>query len=430
MKRKWTFAFLCGLLIVGVVITPVHSDAAPTLTIDGVSAGTLQQTTCPTGFNSCWLIPGTTGTGRRIGNWMVADVSTTNKARVLINDVGTVGSVDAMKFTGVTLTPIVISGTKTTSVVIRNTFTAGQPKGDYKWGMGMGGYFDPPATENVVGDRLRLAATGVFPDSINMGTLDTGTFTTPTLFNVNGSVTRSLSATTVKSACDTGGGFCRPTITFTFTDTDAGWDRLFLNDSMIAAGGTCREDESPSDVPLGPPDPLPPILSCRAVENLINQVILKDMLDSIKSAKAAGAVVSETCVGGCGNGTIRIQKSFVNSGTPDGTFGFHGTGEDIPTAFVITTAGGTGSITFNNLATDLAGGQRTIEEIVFPDETGTGAIWILESVSCKTENKATTWSALHDDREALIGVTVSNLANADTLICTFTNERFSKEFGE
>ncbi len=50
MKRKWTFAFLCGLLIVGVVITPVHSDAAPTLTIDGVSAGTLQQTTCPTGL--------------------------------------------------------------------------------------------------------------------------------------------------------------------------------------------------------------------------------------------------------------------------------------------------------------------------------------------------------------------------------------------
>ena len=154
------------------------------------------------------------------------------------------------------------------------------------------------------------------------------------------------------------------------------------------------------------------------------------MLDSIKSAKAAGAVVAETCVGGCGNGTIRIQKSFVNSGTPDGTFGFHGTGEDIPTAFVITTAGGTGSITFNNLATDLAGGQRTIEEIVFPDETGTGATWILDSVSCKTENKATTWSALHDDRKALIGVTVSNLANADTLTCTFTNDRFSKEFGE
>jgi hypothetical protein len=205
---------------------------------------------------------------------------------------------------------------------------------------------------------------------------------------------------------------------------------LFLNDSMIAAGGTCREDESPSDVPLGPPDPLPPILSCRAVENLINQVILKDMLDSIKSAKAAGAVVSETCVGGCGNGTIRIQKSFVNSGTADGTFGFHGTGEDIPTAFVITTVGGTGSLTFNNLATDEAGGERTIEEIVFPDETGTGAIWILESVSCKSEKGTTTWREFLDDTKALIGVTEIKLANADTLICTFTNERFSKELGE
>ena len=74
MKRKWTFAFLCGLLIVGVVITPVHSATPPTLTIDGTSAGALQQTTCPTGFNSCWLIPGTTGTGRQIGRWWVADV--------------------------------------------------------------------------------------------------------------------------------------------------------------------------------------------------------------------------------------------------------------------------------------------------------------------------------------------------------------------
>ena len=135
---------------------------------------------------------------------------------------------------------------------------------------------------------------------------------------------------------------------------------------------------------------------------------------------------SASCVGGCGNGTIRIQKSFINSGTPDGTFGFHGTGEDIPTAFVITTAGGTGSITFNKLATDLAGGERTIEEIVFPDETVTGAIWILKYVSCNTKNELTKWSKLLDDRQALIGVTVSNLANADTLICTFTNDRFSK----
>jgi len=117
------------------------------------------------------------------------------------------------------------------------------------------------------------------------------------------------------------------------------------------------------------------------------------------------------------------------TGDPDGTFGFHGTGEDTSTDFDITTDGGKGSITFKNLGTDLAGGQRTIEEIVFPDETGTGATWILESVSCNTENKATIWRQLYD-REGLIGVTVSNLANADTLTCIFTNNRFSKEFGE
>jgi hypothetical protein len=425
MKRLLGLVYLFALLLGVALAMPNLLEAAPTLTIDGISAGTLAQTTCPTGYNSCWLIPGTIGTGRQIGNWMVADVSSTNRARVLINDVGTVGSVDALKLTGVTLTPIVVSGTKTATVVIRNQYTAGQPKGDYKWAMGMGGYFDPPTTENVVGDRLRLLGTGDFLGSVTMGTLDTGSFTTSTILNVNGSVTRSLSAITVKPACDTGGGFCRPTIAYTFTITANGQDKLVLNDSVIGAGGTCREEGSPSDVPPGTPDPLPPVPTCKAVENQVNQVIHKDMLDSIKSAKAAGAVVAETCVGACGNGTIIIQKA-VATGDPDGTFGFHGTGEDMPTAFDITTTSGAGSRTFSNVATGLTGGQRTIEEIVFPDETGTGAAWILDSVTCTNTGGAnsTAWSSIFDDGEALTGVTVSNLADADTLTCIFTNERF------
>jgi hypothetical protein len=231
---------------------------------------------------------------------------------------------------------------------------------------------------------------------------------------VNGSVTRSLSAITVKPACDTGGGFCRPTIAYTFTITTNGQDKLVLNDSVIGAGGTCREEGSPSDVPEGPPDPVPPIPVCKAVENQINQVIHKDMLDSIKSAKAAGAVVAEQCVGACGNGTIII---ILNSDL-DGTYGFSGTGEDIPTAFNMITSIGTASVTFSNLSTGLVGGSRTITETVFHSPLD-----FLFSADCTTSNESTSWSPLFTGIEiqSLIGITVSNLADNDTLTCTFVN---------
>jgi hypothetical protein len=150
------------------------------------------------------------------------------------------------------------------------------------------------------------------------------------------------------------------------------------------------------------------------------------MLDSIKSAKEAGAVVAETCTSGCGNGTIIIQKSLQTSGTPNGTFGFSATGEDMnPASFNLTPGTGMGqeTITFNNVATGTGGGSRTILETVFPDETGTGFEWNLDSVSCNTENSATIWNQAFDSGEDLVGITVDNLADNDTLTCIFTNDR-------
>ena len=426
MRRRERVGIVSSLLIVGVVgglMAPLPSEAAPTLTVDGVNVGLTQITCTDTGYNSCWSISGTAGTGRQIGAWMVADVSATNKARVLINDVSTVGSLDAMKLTGVTFSPVVLSGTKTTTAVVRNTYNAGggNPTGNYSWAMGMGGYFDPPSNENVVGNRLKLNATGTFPDTVTLGALDTGSFTTSTIVNVNGSVTRSLAAKLVKSACNTGSSRCAPTITYTFTITVAGGDKLVLNDSVIGGGGTCREEEPPPSVPPGTPDTLPVGPVCRGFENQVNQLIHRDLLDSIKSAKAAGAVVSEQCVGACGTGTIIIVKE-LGEGSPDGTFGFSGTGEDIPAAFDLTTPS-TASVTFNNLSTGLIGGTRTISETVFPS-TDAYHYWNLDQVNCVNTGGANlaAWSELHAGSEGpLVGVTVTNLADNDTLTCTFTN---------
>lgn len=436
--------------VLGGLTAPLPSEAqtAPTLTIDGVLVG-LTQITCDSGYNSCWSINGTNATTdatrsgtAQFGNWYVGDVSGTNGARVLINDVSTAGSVDAMKLTGVTFTPVVVAGTKETTIVISHRYNAdgGNPQGDYHWAMGMGGLFDPPSNENVVNNRLRLNATGTFPDVVTLGTLDTGTFRTSTSLNRNGSFIRSLPASVVKAACNTGSSKCAPTITYTFTITVAGLDTLFLNDSVIGGGGTCREEGPPptgdgTTVPPGTPNPLPPGPVCKGFASQVNRLIQEDMKASIKYAKAAGAVVVETCVGACGTGTIIIVKSLV-AGSPDGTFGFIGTGEDIPGAFDLTTPSAS-SVTFSNVSTGGTGGLRTISETVFPVETYTYIYWYLNSVSCANAlgENSTSWSNRYVfgggeldviPIGTLVGVTVSNLADNDTLTCTFTNERVNE----
>ena len=429
MKRFRGSGWICSLLLGGVLAIPhIAVAGTPTMTIDGVSVNLTSITCTDTGYNSCWSIPGTAGTGTQIGQWMVADVSTTNKARVLINDVSTVGSIDAMKLTGVTFKPVVTSGTKQTAIVITNVFNAGggNPTGDYIWAMGVGGYFKPPLSENVVGDRLQSAATGNFGNlgtNVAMGTIDTGVFTTATLNGVSTSITKSIPASTVEPACDMGGGLCFPTITYTFTITVAGQDQLVLNDSAIYAGGTCRETEPPPSVPPGTPDTLPVGPVCKGFQSQVNQVIHHDELDSIKSAKAAGAVVAQTCTTACGTGTITINKQVSES--PDGTFGFDTTGEDLQ-AFSLTTPGSTATQVFNNVSTGPLAGSRTITETVFPT-VPVGLVWILDSVTCTNTGgeNTTSWSELRDIENILIGVTISNVADNDSLTCTFVNTLLS-----
>ncbi len=440
-SKRWFHKCLVamGLLIGWLFLVPISSEAQskPTLSIDGVNNVGLDQISCPSGYNSCWAIHGanTSPNGIQIGNWYVKDIgsstSGTVRAGVYINDLSTAGSIDKMRFSGVIMrpvTPVAAPSSKTAKIVITHTYNAGggNPAGDYKWALGMGGWFDPgPSTETVVNDRLILNGAGFFPAgtaSVNLGTLDTGVLKSSIIPDQNTSVSKSLSATTVKPACDTGSARCAPTITYTFTVYVSGSDSLVLNDSLLGVGGTCREEGPVPDVPPGTPDPLPPGPVCRGFENQLNKEIHAAAIEDMKAAKAAGAVPAETCPGSCGNGTIIIKKEVDDS--PDGTFGFTGTGEDMLPAFDITTASGTGSVTFSNVGTDVMGGVRTIVETVFPS-TAPGNFWRLSNVSCfnTDETNNTSWGQLFDpeDSDHLLGVQVNNLANGDTLTCTFFN---------
>jgi hypothetical protein len=130
------------------------------------------------------------------------------------------------------------------------------------------------------------------------------------------------------------------------------------------------------------------------------------------------------------------------------TFNFTGVGKEI-TDFNITTAAGLGGQSFNGLTTGV-GGERTISETGFPDativdpdaewfgETGASdASWFTKDVSCVStltgSNVGTLGPTLWtpylgiqdqpypttDNRSGF--VTVSNLAEGDTLTCTFKN---------
>ena len=99
---RW-MGLLSSLLIVGVLgglLAPLSSEA---LTVK-IAGSTVQITptsaACSSGYNLCSFIrPG------QYGTWMVGDVSSTNKARIMIADNSAANSLDLLKLTGITFTP-------------------------------------------------------------------------------------------------------------------------------------------------------------------------------------------------------------------------------------------------------------------------------------------------------------------------------------
>jgi hypothetical protein len=503
MKYLRWVGLMSSLLIVGVLggwLAPLPSEALnsvqPTLTIDGVSVALTRipnvNNACPspdTAYNSCWLIPNTTihtaaTPSRRIGNWYVGNYSASNKARVLINDASAAGSRDSMKMTGITFTPVVTTGTKVTHAIITHTFNegGGNISGDYLWALAQGGQFDPPTTENVIGNKLKLTGTGTASGAnFPLGVLDTGNFTTSTIPNVIGYVTKSKAASVVKPGCNTGSGRCAPVIKYDYEITVVGNDQLQLSDSVFGAGGVCykglklkllklidhifdkfdhlRDEEHP--------------MGCTKFAEDLNTETQAAVAAIVQEGIASGGVAVETCEGAC----IVINKTVdpdLNTGEAPVTFGFTGTGAGINNFTLITDGIGGESTTFSNLA--IGAVTRTITETGFPyvpdtfdsvppEESDHDAFWWTHTVSCESANNPapgnttgpTTWTTfapafgtVHTNRRALgndasLGneeplptdpgiapsrqgyVTVTNLADHDTLTCTFKNRLYNDD---
>ena len=442
---------------------------------------------CPSpdaSYNSCWLVPGTivhtpTTSSRRIGAWYVGNYSTANKARVLINDSSAAGSRDSMKMTGITFTPVVTTGTKVTHAIITHKFDegGGNISGDYLWALAQGGQFDPPSTENVVGNKLKLTGSGSGSGitGFDLGTLDTGTFTTSVIPNVVGYVTKTKAASVVKAACNTGSGRCAPTIRYDYEVTVVGNDQLQLSDSVFGSGGVCYKglklkllklidhifDQfdhlADAEHPMG----------CTKFAEALNVETQAAAAAIVAEGIRSGGVAVETCLGGC----IVINKTVDSELNVPGPamFDFTGTGAGMQN-FTLTAGDcegpceGDGTQTFSNLTTGGAGGSRTITETGFPyvpdtfddvppEQSDHDAFWWTHTVSCESalgsesgttwETFAPTFATVNSNRGALGNndplptgeiaalrqgyVTVTNLAAHDTLTCTFKNRLFNDD---
>lgn len=400
-------------------MAPLPSEAAPpTLTIDGVAVPlTLNGTGCgsDTGYSTCYGF--TTPAPRTYGVWTVGDAASGNKARVLLNDVqqggGAGGSKDNLKLTGVTFTPVVAAGTKTTTAFLSNGFTnSGGTSADYYWYMSVGGHFDPPNTENVVGDRMKLSGTAIFPGFArvdnNLGILNKGYLATPTTNNLVGYISDpppTRSALLIKAACNTGSGKCTPTVEYIYEITIVGQDTLHLTDSVGGCGGTCDPLATKGSKRL----PL-----CAALQESCKAEGAANSAKDIDAAVAAGGVQAKTCLGTCILITVRASKS-NESQSLVATFNFTASGQDVSNFTITTDASGSGDFLFDNVTPD--SDPVNVERLIDMPNPPTG--WDADQISCIStlDNGTTTWD-IESNRLGVKGpLHVLTLGATDLLVC-------------
>jgi len=314
MKTLRWLALVSSLLIVGILIAPVSSEAAPTLVIDGVgvvfeatagtgttTAGTCSASDKTAGYTACYQIPTNGTTGTPYGRYTVKSVSSTNPARLLIADNdGSGNKLDLFTLTGVKFQIIVNEGLEQLFVIYENKFDAApNPAGNYLFAMRIGGYIVTGNTngDNTdTGDRVMLTGSGIFGSTslaVPQGTLDTGDVGGPASTTVSFSLSQTQPYNS--NPCDTGSNQCTPTITQTLFFKDWNKDTLWLTNSSNGAGGDCAV--TPPDVPPSPPFGLPPgpVSPCRARSGKINSFINQATAADNREANQAGAQPFTPC---------------------------------------------------------------------------------------------------------------------------------------
>jgi hypothetical protein len=449
------FLSICSVIaaLVGFIVTPLATAGNPTLYIDGIQvpltqggAGCGNDTGFKNGSNS---IQNSCYSTLKIGNWFVGDASSSNQARVLINDSAT--GTDNMKLTGITFTragavstttdipssqdpcPSCTRGTATIVQVMNNAPNGAGNGVNYSWAMSVGGQYDPTVAENVINDRFKLTGKGCFATTCstsptassftdNLGTIiDTGIFSSSKTKNFNGGISKSNSTTVVKTACNTGVGKCAPTIKYEYEFTVLGTDTLVLSDSLAGCGGQCSN--------FGPSSKMPPCqdivdstgATIPGILTICNQEIATIQAEEIASIIADGGAIVETCLGAC----IVIDVESTPTTKPGLRFLFQATGQGVADFPAKVDHAGNAAKAFSNLSPDSNpnigdSNDRVFTIPIYPPGGSQGA-WETTQITCTSSlnDNSASWLVDVDAFNRPSRLTVVTIAEGDILTCNW-----------
>jgi hypothetical protein len=368
-----------SLLIGGLIVAPVHSEAAsitiqsgtgsPVVYGGSVSIPVATTSSCSSeettaGYTRCFALTPGTYAGVTVANAPSAT------AKVLVADTtGAGGKLDLLTLSGVKFTPGV---NKTVKVNLTHTLnTAPNPAGTYSYALRLGGYFSAGDGSNL-NNFVKLSGVGNFggtQTAVAIGNPVSATVGSPATATTSFSLQQS--PTYPSSSCNTGSG-CSPTMVHTVTFTVIGSDSVVFTKSADGAGSACNLN------PQGPPGGNP-ARPCHGNQNSIENGISaffaqQDNADTL-AFTAAGATPFVPCTVDCTPdpdltvpGTITINKDICNSYyscselAPE-TFNFIITGPTSATAMVQTGSNGVGQVTVGGLIP----GMYTVSELARVD---------------------------------------------------------------
>ena len=354
MKYIWWVGLVPSLLIGGLIVAPVHSEASGTLiqiqsgpnSVGGAAVVynalvpiPITASTCPsTTYTRCFaLTPGT------YANVAVANVSG-SIAKLLIGDFTGAGSkLDVITLSGVKFT----SPDRTVKVIFTHKLddSPNSGGGSYSYGARIGGYFQA-GDGTSYNDFVKLSGSGGF-------------FSIPQLnFTVGGAASAS-NPFSLQNVSPYSSGTCpipcTPTITQTMTFVLIGADSLNLTNSVDGGGSDCNLGTAGV---LGPG--ANPARPCHGGANSLANKISSFLNDAAQADAAAfsllagAAPINESCIEGCTQdpdiinpGKITIYKHIDDacvtySSCTVRTFTFHIDGPQTTTASVNTDANGEG----------------------------------------------------------------------------------------
>ena len=376
---RWV-GLMSSLVIVGVLgglMAALPSEAA-TLTLDGAPINVSTSTTSCTlrsGFNACFDLAFTSPL--TVNNkWIVFDCAApdkpcgstfTGRGKADVNDVSSCSTCtsDMLAMGGIGIKAKFPSSTGVSgTLVLRHTFNAASnASSSFYYALTQQGWFDPPLSENAVGDSVTLTATARHPSTnallFSLGGFTKASIVSPT--SPDSKVSFGISQTTpqLKGTCDTGSNKCNPLIEYVYTFTVKGSDLFVLTNSLAGGGATCGDTGN-----------LP---SCAVLIEALAATIGNIENEDKQAARNAGAVEGQLCQEPC----IVIRLEGTPAASAEGkefTFSATGPGFENLSSFPIQLDSqvsgelGVGIKVISNLPPDPPAADRTIIITGFPDD--------------------------------------------------------------